>query len=171
MVFRREGLSPSLSLLMSTFAFRYSRIPHGVSLHCLRNAPHPYTPKLYKPQLRCMASAPVHFRRKTLFRPVSCYASLNDAASKPNILVVFGILTFSFPISHDLGTLAEVRGCCPFTRTLAPAVCLPTSTPRYSSLLRISKTVSPIAHPVLYPEGNSVTHYLNSFRGEPLFRV
>ena len=35
------------------------------------------------------------------------------------------------------------------------------------SLVEIGKDRSPLAHPVLYPWWLYITHYLNSFRGEP----
>ena len=35
------------------------------------------------------------------------------------------------------------------------------------SLVRFSKDRSPLVYPVLYPRQPRITHYLNSFRGEP----
>ena len=35
------------------------------------------------------------------------------------------------------------------------------------SLVRFGKPRGPLAHPVLYPRRQYMTHYLNSFRGEP----
>ena len=71
--FRREGFSPSLSLLMSAFslpmppaglASRLHRLTERSATACL--ATHP--------QLRCVALAPLHFRRRIAVRPVSYYA-------------------------------------------------------------------------------------------------
>ena len=35
------------------------------------------------------------------------------------------------------------------------------------SLIEVGKARAPLAHSVLYPRWPCITHYLNSFRGEP----
>ena len=71
--FRREGLSPSLSLLMSAFALPMPPAALACRLH--RPTERSATACLAAhPQLRCVALAPLHFRRGTAVRPVSYYA-------------------------------------------------------------------------------------------------
>ncbi len=54
--------------------FRYLQHTSRYTFAGLRNAPLPLDPCGSNPQLRCMASAPVHLRRRTAIRPVSYYA-------------------------------------------------------------------------------------------------
>ena len=62
--FRREGFSPSLTLLMSAFALPIPPACLAANLH--RPTERSATACLAThPQLRCAASAPLHFRRRT----------------------------------------------------------------------------------------------------------
>ena len=63
-------------------------------------------------QLRCMALAPIHFRRRDLLRPVSCYAFFKGWLLLSQPPGCFG-LPHPFPLSHNLGTLAGGLGCFP----------------------------------------------------------
>ena len=71
---RRECLSHSLSLLMSAFSLPIPPAkPHGSPSQAYGTLR--YHLSKTSPQLRCMALAPIHFRRRNgLTRPVSCYA-------------------------------------------------------------------------------------------------
>jgi hypothetical protein len=53
--------------------FRYLQPGSRPTFTGLRNAPLPLVQST-SPQLRCVASAPLHLRRRTAIRPVSCYA-------------------------------------------------------------------------------------------------
>ena len=71
--FRREGFSPSFTLLMSAFALPIP--PATFTRHLHRPTERSATACLAThPQLRCMALAPLHFRRRIAIRPVSYYA-------------------------------------------------------------------------------------------------
>ena len=71
--FRRAGFSPALTLLMSAFSLPIPPAHLTMHLHWLteRSAT---TCISAHPQLRCVALAPLHFRRGTTIRPVSYYA-------------------------------------------------------------------------------------------------
>src|SRR4051812_41659351 len=113
--FRREGFSPSFTLLMSAFALP---IPPA----CL-------TARLHRPTERsataCRQSpggtpaasvrgfTPVTFSaRDNLSRPVSYYAYFKGwlLLSRPLVLLV---VLHPFPLSHDLGALTGGLGCFP----------------------------------------------------------
>src|ERR1700686_341387 len=74
--FRREGFSPSLTLLMSAFALPIPPASLTARLHwpTERSATAGGSLGSANPQLRCVALAPIHLRRRIAIRPVSYYA-------------------------------------------------------------------------------------------------
>jgi hypothetical protein len=134
--FRRAGLSPALSLLMSAFALPIP--PADFSIHLQRRTERSSTAYT----LRCTPRASVHGlaplnlpRRPT--RPVSYYAFFKGwllLSQPPGCLC----LPTSFTTEQLFWDLSCGSGLFPFSRrTLAPAVCLPDSPCWYSEFAMV----------------------------------
>ena len=123
--FRRTGLSPVLSLLMSAFALPIP--PASLTGHLLRPTERSSTIcTKYISQASVMCLAPLHLPRRTT-RPVSYYAFFKGwllLSQLPGCLC----LPTSFSTQHIIWDLSCGSGLFPSGRwTLAPTVCLPCS--------------------------------------------
>ena len=124
--FRRTGLSPVLSLLMSAFALPIP--PASLTGHLLRPTERSSTicTKCIS-QASVMCLAPLHLPRRTT-RPVSYYAFFKGWLLLSQLPGCLGLPT-SFSTQHIIGDLSCGSGLFPSRRwTLAPTVCLPCST-------------------------------------------
>src|SRR5690606_1908440 len=133
--FRRAGFSPALSLLMSAFALPIP--PADLSIHLRRLTERSSTAHtMCAPQASVYRLAPLNLPRRPT-RPVSYYAFFKGwllLSQPPGCL---GLPT-SFSTARYFADLSCRSGSFPFSRrTLAPAVCLPCSTPWYSEFAMV----------------------------------
>ena len=124
LVFRREGVSPSLRLLVPAFSLRLTPPRVTPWLH-RRDGRSPTTPHIRRyvtSAVSVIRLSPDHLRRKDS-RPVSCYAFFKGwllLSQPPHCLRNF---TSFDALSVDLGTLTGDLGCFHFDQwTLAPTV-------------------------------------------------
>ena len=111
--FRRQGLSPCLSLLMSAFSLLIPPSDLTVELRRLTERSATACTK-YTPEASVHCLSPVtSLARELLFRPVSYYAFFKGWLLLSQPPGCFGVFTSFLSLSNDLGTLAVGLGFFP----------------------------------------------------------
>ena len=146
---RREGFSPSLTLLIPAFSLVWAdTAPFGTA--CISHTTLAYRVTKVTPIASVVCLSPGHFRHRHA-RPVSCYALFKWWLLLSQHPGCFRTTT-TFSTEHTLGTLADGLGCSPLDYEDYP----PQSESRdythgIRSLIGFGSPVRPLAQSVLYP--------------------